>query len=417
MAKKISFTLVPVAGSVALEKLIDTTAEAFPDSRFHLIIRTNLGEPHWDIENLPAGEARAHPQVVDAVTQLAGCGFISCKSIVLAGFPAGGELRYDLEDDSITGRIHIQVPEQDHVKHATRLAGILAKRFSFISPTEIFRDAWPREIQQGLQLYERTLSSLTEEVSRLGQFNAEQIKRQSEYFDKRQGEQDAREEQRKLALETTFAKKQADVERQEREHKERVAHFEMRESKYVRRDLLARMQGKIEEQKQITLSAHTIRKRWIIHVICVAALLAGAIAALLCGSKVLSAETFHWHNMAPLTAAVLLFGSTVIYYIKWNDEWFKEHAEAEFRNMRFAADILRASWVAELLFEWEREKERELPEAIISRFTHNLFMDGRLRDVEHPAEALSQLLRNIANIGIRIDREGVEINKAAKKPK
>ena len=191
--------------------------------------------------------------------------------------------------------------------------------------------------------------------------------------------------------------------------------FEIRESKYVRRDLLKQMQKRIQEQKEIQLSPRTVRKRWTVHGICGVALVATAVAAFYCASQVLKATQSDWFHFAPLSASVVLFISTLIYYIKWNDQWFKEHAQAEFRNMRFAADTLRASWLAELLFEWEKEKGTELPETVISRFTQNLFMDERFRDVEHPAEALSQALRSVSNI--RIDREGLEVTKAARKPK
>ena len=184
----------------------------------------------------------------------------------------------------------------------------------------------------------------------------------------------------------------------------KVADFKVRESKYVRRDLLKQMQKNIQEQREIQLSEQTTRKRWVIHGICIVVLMVTAAATFLCGSHVLKTTQVNWFHFAPLSASVIFFISTLIYYIKWNDQWFKEHAQAEFRNMRFAADILRASWLAELLFEWEKEKETQLPEAVITRFTQNLFADERFRDVEHPAEALAKVLRSVSNI--RIDREG-----------
>jgi hypothetical protein len=78
----------------------------------------------------------------------------------------------------------------------------------------------------------------------------------------------------------------------------------------------------------------------------------------------------------PISAGTGIFVSTAIYYIRWNDRWFRDHASAEFANRKFGADILGASWLAELFFEWDEKKDFNFPPELLQSFARGLFTPG-----------------------------------------
>jgi hypothetical protein len=96
---------------------------------------------------------------------------------------------------------------------------------------------------------------------------------------------------------------------------------------------------------------------------------------------------------------MILFISTAIFYIRWNDQWFKEHANAEFENRKFSRDIVRASWIAELLFEWKEKKEVPLPEELITSYTTGLFQNNEtVKTTKHLFDDLKSLAGSVSEI-------------------
>ncbi len=107
----------------------------------------------------------------------------------------------------------------------------------------------------------------------------------------------------------------------------------------------------------------------------------------------------------PITAAA--FAAAVIYYIRWNDRWFQQHADEEFRLKRLDLDIDRASWVVEMALEWKEEKGSDIPKELIDRLSRNLFTEGEVREpIRHPSEdMLSKVLG--ASSGLRLQIPGL----------
>jgi hypothetical protein len=155
----------------------------------------------------------------------------------------------------------------------------------------------------------------------------------------------------------------------------------------------------IEAQKEPTLSAKTISKRRLIHAICLTTLAAFFGIAGGFTYKLMTATAFDWHYAIPLATSTAVVVSTLIYYIKWNDDWFEDHAQAEFSNRKFSSDILRASWIAELLFEWDSKKEKEFPSDLIGRLATNLFVpDQTAHGTHHPYEEISELIKGASTV-------------------
>lgn len=78
----------------------------------------------------------------------------------------------------------------------------------------------------------------------------------------------------------------------------------------------------------------------------------------------------------------------------WNDQWFRKHADSEFLTKRYRADMVRATWIAELVGEWKREYSVETPAVLLSAITRNLSMNDAMLDTHHPLETLAKVLRS-----------------------
>jgi hypothetical protein len=192
-----------------------------------------------------------------------------------------------------------------------------------------------------------------------------------------------------------------EIEEREKQHSEAVKQFELRNNTAVRRDLLREIRNKIEEQKTIQISEGTISKRRIIHVTCILTmLLSASLAAAIVWKLVGGTAALDWKFFIPLGTWTALFVTTGIYYIRWNDQWFRDHARVEFENRKFSSDILRASWVAELFFEWAEKKGISMPPDLVGSFTKNLFdptsSDGRL----HPLDQFNDFLKQVSTVEV-----------------
>jgi hypothetical protein len=138
------------------------------------------------------------------------------------------------------------------------------------------------------------------------------------------------------------------------------------------------------------------RKRYVIHGVCVFAMLVGAILAIIFANKMLSTQNPDWHLYLPISAGILLFASTLVFYLKWNDDWFREHAHAEFYNRKLNSDILRASWIAELFFESGKKEGFKLPSEVVASFTRNLFVDSYSANKKH--HPFDQILDTVGKV-------------------
>lgn len=116
-------------------------------------------------------------------------------------------------------------------------------------------------------------------------------------------------------------------------------------------------------------------------------------------------------------AAVGLVAAT-IYYLRWNDAWFRQHAQEEFRLKRMALDVDRASWVVEMAMEWAKERSDEgLPEQLLDRLTAELFHDSSSDHyAKHPAESILDVLAASAEVEVPLGRRGyARITKQSRK--
>lgn len=235
-------------------------------------------------------------------------------------------------------------------------------------------------------------------------FSQELIERNTEFRDKL--EREFVERQRRLeeqinvqrqTLEAEHAAKLCTLEEREQALQERVKELDDRESRHVRREIRRDLKKALADRSQrFELSASTVGKRRVIHGLFV--VLLAVSLAMLWQFLPKTAEDYvaadFWVRVGKSAFAAIGFAMTAVFYIRWNDWWFRQHADEEFRLKRLELDIDRASWVVEMALEWSREKEAgPVPAAIMEGVTRNLFESPAVSRPMHPAEdALTALL-------------------------
>lgn len=119
----------------------------------------------------------------------------------------------------------------------------------------------------------------------------------------------------------------------------------------------------------------------------------------------------------------LAFGSTAVFFIRWNNKWFEKHSNEEFRLKRHEIDLDRASWLVEMAFEWKSEKGTDIPIELINKLGQNLFEEEKAEEQPlHPSDQLaSAILGAASNVSVKVpggaelslDRKGINrLNKS-----
>lgn len=220
-------------------------------------------------------------------------------------------------------------------------------------------------------------------------------------------------------LESTFAAKEAALVERETALATEKASLDLRSAQQVRRDNVQKLKATVAARAQsFKLTADTTAKRRPIEYTFIALLVvsAGVAASGLFVPPPLNAgDGALWLHLLRVPAGIVGFASAAVFFIRWNDQWFRQHADEEFRMRQLELDIDRASWVTELALEL-RDEEAELPAALIDRLSVGLFTGRASEAVKHPTQDVlaalfgeSSRLKLKAPIGIEADvtRRGV----------
>ena len=260
-----------------------------------------------------------------------------------------------------------------------------------------------RRREEGLSRLEQLTQQLVKETHdyrmRLDTESAEHKRAVTTAFDEKAKELDATYEDRSVALEA----REQDLNKRRRELDDRGA-------RHARREQSRELQQKISERsKKFTLTPDTERKRRSIHAIFVVLLLVsgGLIARSLLSPGTTAEGLALWLELGRLPFGVLGFALTSVFYIRWNDQWFRQHANQEFRLQQLALDVDRAGYAVEMLMEWQDEKDSEMPAILVDRLTTGLFTDQTTETrARHPTEDVTAALLK-ASSGVKIDVPGV----------
>lgn len=204
---------------------------------------------------------------------------------------------------------------------------------------------------------------------------------------------------------------------------ERRKALDDRDYMHARRGIRSDLQKTIKERQQkFTLTPETRKLRWPVHIAMITLLLALAAANYVNLEILLKFDMTSASAVATAlaigkqTALTALLIGTLLFYVRWMNRWFEQHAAAEFILKQFELDIDRASWVVETAMEWRRDQQSEIPAPLLEGITRDLFSDHNGSPEAHSAadDLASALVGNASQLKLRLgenevsfDRKGV----------
>jgi hypothetical protein len=212
------------------------------------------------------------------------------------------------------------------------------------------------------------------------------------------------------------------LKQEEEAFRERIKSHDARESRYVRRDLLPELRKVLHELKSVKLSPETKRKKWPVDLACAAFALLVVTGMAFEVYSLLSSSTGQRQVISSVLLAVSGLGlvSTFVYYLRFSTRWLEEHKNIEISYMKYEADMLRASWIVELLFEWEEMarrtgSDREFPKELIAGISRYMFeIASTGGSAKHPLEEALQNLQGVSKL--RFGKAGFELERDKSNP-
>lgn len=366
-------------------------------------------------------EIEGHKELLE-VTDLGSSVFIQSHLILKA--PYNSDILVQRAEVSDTVSVNIQ--QELAVPLAARLLATTQKYFKSYERDESFDKLLGNELSEFYRKREQGLVRLEE----LSQKLIEQNEAYRQQLDQEKN-QTRIQLQQEYQTRLEELQKENEIEKlklkgQEEKLAAREKELDDRSSRHARRQIRQDLKSAIAQRNTIfSLTKQTTRKRNIIHVLFIILIgLLGYIVYLsIEAMRFLPGGTTNWYFYLKLPAATIGTVASIIYYIRWNDHWFKRHADEEFNIKRFELDIDRASWIVEMAMEWKDEKGSDIPIQLIDRLTTNLFDSTPDEPApRHPSEDLasallgasSELSLNVPGVGdIKVDRKGTRQFKKA----
>lgn len=240
---------------------------------------------------------------------------------------------------------------------------------------------------------------------------------------KRQLDEDLKKQRDEL--QTAYNAKDNELTEREKQLAERLKEADDKDNRFARRKIRQDLKKSLKERAtKFELTEGTRRLRWVIHGFAGIMLLSFLTGAIITGNELLTVLSLpNLGDLVWLSVAfrqvlfTLAFSATAVFYLRWNNAWFDQHAQEEFRLKRLELDFDRASWVVEMALEWKEDRGTELPPELLDRLTAELFAAPENKPQSlHPADQLASALLgssaevelNLGNGGkVRLDRKGM----------
>jgi hypothetical protein len=297
------------------------------------------------------------------------------------------------------------IPASDYINKLKNI-------FKEINELEYIKKYSP-DLAQLYQERENALGKIEETSIRITESYEQFRRKASEDLIVKQNELEDSFRKKTEALQDDFQIRKNELEAREKKLDELKKSIDDRNNTHVRREISQQLLHTLKQRyTSFSLSNTTIKKRIIIHVLFSFFILTLAVAL----GMLLYTNTHDTLSYIKIGISTFGFAATILYYIKWNDSWFRKHAEEEFYMKRFELDIERASWLVEMVMEFQNEKGGDIPNELIKTLSTNLFSNKTFEKINHPSEEIIDgLLKGLSGITIGLPNGNVEFGgKAAK---
>ena len=262
-------------------------------------------------------------------------------------------------------------------------------------------------------------------ISKFEDLHEKHLRRQLKYEQQKDDEYQRKTTEFRENLEQEYKKKEQILNEWQERLETRAKDLDDRDTRLARRSARKQILTILEKAAEtFTLTKGTKKLRWPIHALflTLVGLSFGYIASIAQPFLDPSFEVSPFAMLRLGLGTATLVGTT-IFYIRWCDRWFRQHADEEFHLKRFGLDVIRADWLAELAMEWSEQTGSDIPEQLIQRLSHNLFEDeGKPDPAQHPSQDILNRLFSAASgfslklpDGSEIKLDGKSIKRFVKK--
>jgi hypothetical protein len=259
--------------------------------------------------------------------------------------------------------------------------GMLAHDLKAFDPKRTISGLMSPEQNQMFALHEANLERLEKlNESLVKDSESFRNKLEQQYFDKKQ-KLDDEQRVRKDGLIKEYQRKDEELNTKTKKLNEKIAEFDDRENTHVRRKLREAILEEVKKRTQeFKLTEGTRKLRLPINIIFIVLIVIMIVGAIFSTKQLFginsnaSPQLFLMLSLRSTTLAIAVV-TMAIFYIRWLNKWFEQHAQAEFQLKQFQLDIERASWLVETSLEWNDKKGSSMPKELLESLTPEPFFN------------------------------------------
>ena len=414
------FFVEPLIASDAATRMLLAMKEVFPGQQaqsFH--VSSSLGSFPLVRKPTPLADLPQVEPCSNTLEELRARPYLDVSHINLTLSPEF-QITYREEPQQARAEIKISSSQpmynQDQGKAFLPIVDAISKQFTILRHSETISRLFPENEQRLIALSQKVIGDFAAQAARLSQLNSQTVEDLHKAILEKAKELETDYATKRAHLDEEHNRRQREFADRESKFSERVKQFDLRDNTAVRRDLFNKLATAIDKLDTVTITDETKKKRRILHVLCASILVLSAGAFGVFANKIVNGNaSADWRLFLPLGTALAMFATTAVFYIRWNNSWFYEHARAEFSNRKLKADMLRAGWLVEMFFEWDTKKQTAVPAELIGSCTRGLFVSDSLDGARHPIDDLQTLAKDFSKV--RIGKTGFEFEKGSSEKK
>lgn len=357
-------------------------AQALSPSIARLDIR--IAEGHNPTISIALTEARSNNHVA-ALCQLNG----SIATWLNLNMDPRGSITVQRPKDRATDHITMHFQDQLPIEQLLPLLDIAVSEFPHLTRADSIERILGPDIAKFYNARDIALVRLEGVTQKLIEDTDTYRRQLDERADAKESLRQTELAERSEALDLAAVEREQALERRQQELDDYKKSLDDRQSKHARRQLRQDLQQELRERSnKFSLTEGTTKKRRAVHALFLS-LLGVALAYLAAALWQTLNQDFSIATAIRLAVGLAGVATVFLLYIRWTDQWFREHAQEEFRLKRMGLDIDRASWVVETALEWQHENQQPIPAHLLEQLSRDLFAyKDRATPVRHPVEEL-----------------------------
>lgn len=408
----------PIPPADFATKFALVAAEAAGGMQVQFVIKTVVGGIEFTANQSPQAESIKSDSVFLGFVQLLReTPELSIRQAIIELSYNNERFRLEYSSQAYLGGFSITNPNPPG--RAFAVLSAIKNNFELTTQDRLIADELPEHQRQVLEARQSTVDALKDHVTGLAKVSADLVATTSKELQRINVEAQADIQKRQQALEAVIEQDRAKLLTDRQAFERERAEFDNSQATRARRALQLKVDAVAKEMRD----GLTSTSRWYffsVHMVSAFILFTSAIAVVFAAKQFYQAGgatsatrlpeliSTAWPLLPPLAACSFIFVGTLIFYLRWLSRQTDTFAHFDRSKSQLLLDLVRASWVAELLFEYKEVKQKELPERILTAFTEGLFKKDALKaGGDHPIDIVTSALKSLESVEVK---DGAKIN-------